>query len=173
MFKIRFVINKLQFGFQALLGNIFFVIIAPFLKLVLNPNRAYVLLIDRNRQQVLLLRQILGLYAWKLPGGGLKRGETQLQAVCREIEEETNIKLNADQLKELYISQSRNWLSAGRHVYYLYFCSKEEIKYAKNPKEILQISWKSWHIRRNLSKPLNKILAYLRQQPQSLQSSQK
>ncbi|MCY4088608.1 MAG: NUDIX hydrolase [Candidatus Saccharibacteria bacterium] len=173
MFKLQLIISKFALGFRALLGNIFFVIIVPFLKLALNPNRAYVLLIDRKRQQVLLLRQILGLYAWKLPGGGLKRGETHRQAVCREIQEETNIQINPQNLKELYIQRVRNWSTSGRHVYYLYFCSKEEIDYAKNPREILQISWKSWHIKRNLSKPLNEILIYLRRYFQSLQSIKK
>lgn len=44
--------------------------------------------------QILMVRHWLGPGGWDLPGGGIKRGETAMQAAIRELHEELAIKLD-------------------------------------------------------------------------------
>jgi len=53
-------------------------------------NRKLLLAFSRNKQ------------AWYLPGGKVDPGETNLQAIRREIKEELNLELTPEQLQEYY-----------------------------------------------------------------------
>src|SRR3984885_4953771 len=47
--------------------------------------------IEAEDQKVLLVRQALGLRLWTLPGGKVKRGESLVKALKRELYEETGL----------------------------------------------------------------------------------
>ena len=62
--------------------------------------RAYVIIKSGN--QVLLTKNWLGLHRdWRLPGGGVKAGESAIAAVIRETQEEIGVCLKPSQLKLL------------------------------------------------------------------------
>jgi 8-oxo-dGTP pyrophosphatase MutT (NUDIX family) len=48
--------------------------------------------IEDAEQKVLLVRQALGLRLWTLPGGKVKRGESLVKALRRELYEETGLR---------------------------------------------------------------------------------
>jgi ADP-ribose pyrophosphatase YjhB (NUDIX family) len=48
--------------------------------------------IEDAEQRVLLVRQALGLRLWTLPGGKVKRGESLVKALRRELYEETGLR---------------------------------------------------------------------------------
>lgn len=52
--------------------------------------------------KILLLRRCKGKVEegkWGLPAGKIKKGENKIKALCREVKEETSIKLKASELK--------------------------------------------------------------------------
>src|SRR6202790_3358034 len=49
-------------------------------------------LIEDAEQNVLLVRQAMGLRLWTLPGGEVKRGESLVKALRRELYEETGLR---------------------------------------------------------------------------------
>src|SRR6202162_698352 len=48
--------------------------------------------IEDAEQKVLLVRQALGMRLWTLPGGKVKRGESLVKALRRELYEETGLR---------------------------------------------------------------------------------
>ena len=48
--------------------------------------------IEDAEQRVLLVRQAVGLKLWTLPGGKVKRGESLVKALRRELYEETGLR---------------------------------------------------------------------------------
>lgn len=54
-----------------------------------------------DKGQLLMGRQVKDEYRWSFPGGGIESGESSKEAAIRELEEETGLKLTADQLAEL------------------------------------------------------------------------
>ncbi len=54
-----------------------------------------------DKGQLLMGRQVKDEYRWSFPGGGIESGESSKEAALRELEEETGLKLQQDQLSEL------------------------------------------------------------------------
>src|SRR5467141_2539590 len=54
--------------------------------------------IENSDQNVLLVRQTAGLKLWTLPGGKVKRGESLVKALKREVYEETGLRVQIGSL---------------------------------------------------------------------------
>ena len=54
--------------------------------------------IEDSDQNILLVRQAAGLKLWTLPGGKVKRGESLIKALKREVYEETAMRVQIDSL---------------------------------------------------------------------------
>ena len=138
-------------------GVLIFTIYLPFLKLVLSPNRSYVLLVDFKAKEVLLVKNLISPpLSWAAPGGGKKRGETIVDNACREVFEEINLKLQPSKLKLVYTKKVFSRFSYGQLSYFVYPIKKQALNY--NRKEILTFSWKPLHTCKYLKSPLNKVL---------------
>lgn len=85
------------------LGRLAYKTIGPFMRLYMTHKhlRVRVLLLSPDGSEVLLMRSWLGHQSWSLPGGGIQRAETPLQAAVREIKEETGLHVEPLALKEL------------------------------------------------------------------------
>lgn len=69
-------------------------------KMLHNTTRAYVLVVVGS--EVLVTKNFLGFHKiWRLPGGGLKKGEDRKLAVIRELAEEVGITTEVDCLQLL------------------------------------------------------------------------
>lgn len=93
---------------------------------------ANILLCHEDR---LLLEKRRDCGVWGLPGGGIKRGETEAKGIIREVWEETGIRITEAQLQKLKVFQDRDRIasfpdgSVWRMVVYLYRVElKEEPK---------------------------------------------
>lgn len=70
----------------------------PGIHLILqNSERTRVVLLSHDKR-CLVVRPWLGDGSWKLPGGGISRGETPARAAARELKEEMGIDLRASSL---------------------------------------------------------------------------
>jgi len=54
--------------------------------------------IEDSDQNILLVRQSTGLKLWTLPGGKVKRGESLVKALKREVYEETALRVQIGSL---------------------------------------------------------------------------
>jgi len=72
-------------------------------------------IIIRFEDQILLLQRPQG--TWALPKGHVKEGETNYEALLRELEEETQIKLG--RVKAEYLHETKNKTGSVLHIYYL------------------------------------------------------
>jgi 8-oxo-dGTP diphosphatase len=63
-------------------------------------SRVYVVIEVNNK--ILFTKNWLGCHRdWRLPGGGVKTGETNLAALVRETYEETGLQLDISQIKQI------------------------------------------------------------------------
>jgi 8-oxo-dGTP pyrophosphatase MutT (NUDIX family) len=83
------------------LGRVLYWVSRPgiWLIIAISPPRTRVV-VKRNRQ-ILLVRDWLGNGCWKLPGGGLHRGENPAVGAARELQEEVGISLAPSELIKL------------------------------------------------------------------------
>ena len=58
-------------------------------------------ILDRDGR-ILLVRHNYGRHNWELPGGRVESGESPLDAVCREVHEETGLTVDVDHLVGVY-----------------------------------------------------------------------
>ena len=65
------------------------------------------ILVRNEYDELLLVKTWTSTGEWTLPGGGVDRGESPSAAACRELYEETGIKVPVSQLKQ--IGSTRSW----------------------------------------------------------------
>lgn len=68
-------------------------------------------MLSRGDGRVLLVVNALGDQRWSLPGGGVERGETDKQAILREIHEELHLNLEVSRLKWLGDVPTRSYVA--------------------------------------------------------------
>ena len=86
----------------AQLGRITYKAMTPLLRFYMTDkhHRVRVLLFNEF-DEILLVRSWLGHQLWSLPGGGIQRQETPMQAAVRELKEETGLIVRSHQIEEL------------------------------------------------------------------------
>jgi len=84
----------------AWLGRQAFRLNLPIIRRILNGStRVKVLILSREENQVLLVKNWLSQQKWTLPGGGVKPKETPDQAASREIKEELGLAILPDEFE--------------------------------------------------------------------------
>ncbi|MEW9675155.1 NUDIX hydrolase [Lentibacillus sp. L22] len=98
----------------------------------------YALIYDKNDQKVLMVNNEGS--GWSLPGGAVEQGETLEQAVIREVEEETSLRIG---VKDVIAVNEACFKGKGHHALFITF--KAEIINGEVSiqckGEILEIKW--------------------------------
>ena len=107
---------------------------------VRNSYRAYVLV--EASGQILLVKDWFGNHKYKLPGGGLKKGDEPKEGALRELYEETRIKLQPDQLSELIKGKQK--YPGGSYDYVIFKATLDKQVWPEAGKlEIMEAVWLS------------------------------
>lgn len=89
-------------------------------------------------QQVLLIQHTYNDLGWLTVGGGVNRNETAAQAICREVEEETGLKVEGKpKLFSVYYS---NYHKRDDHIIFYIIDTFSMIKRSPSP-EIEEMKW--------------------------------
>lgn len=78
--------------------------------------------------EVLLLKSWLYAGYWGCPGGGIKRGETPIQTILRELGEETGIIAKEKELKSLGLMEQAGSRAHAFHGFILELDTKPQVK---------------------------------------------
>lgn len=117
-----------------------------------NSKRTRVLV--QSGDEILLVRTSFGAQRWGLPGGGVKRSETNMQAALRELEEEAGVVIALDRLKdlgELKPSKQKRWPVARLHLFSARLDKKQKPKITRK----LEIMAAEWHSANALPEPVS------------------
>ena len=121
-------------------GRLIYALNWPYISLILKSERAYVLLVDKKLAEVFLVKNLVRWHdTWWLPGGGLNRGESLVQAVCREVREEIGLRLDPAGLEKLLTLPGKNKLRAGQRTVFTYAFEKRPLSF--NRREIAEAGW--------------------------------
>ena len=90
--------------------------------------------IEDGEQRVLLVRQATGLKLWTLPGGKVKRGESLLKALRRELSEETGLRVQIGSLLGVLDRRDKDSIT----LLFAAVPGKSSIKVKQNNKEIIR-----------------------------------
>jgi len=88
--------------------------------------------IEDAEQKVLLVRQALGLRLWTLPGGKVKRGESLVKAIRRELYEEAGLRVEIGSLLGVLDRRDKDSIT----LLFAAVANKSSIKVTQNNKEI-------------------------------------
>jgi ADP-ribose pyrophosphatase YjhB (NUDIX family) len=129
----------------AAIGRLTHKVMIPLLRLYMSEKhvRVRVLILNEEKNEVLLVRSWLGHQKWTLPGGGIKSTETPAEAAAREVHEETGLRIPHDHLRELGVFADQ---SNKKYTYsvacYTIEIAKREPRFSKHRRlEMLDMSW--------------------------------
>ena len=88
--------------------------------------------IEDSEQKVLLVRQAGGLKLWTLPGGKVKRGESLVKALKREVYEETGLRVQIGSLLGVLDRRDKDAIT----LLFAAVSSKEAVNVKQTQKEI-------------------------------------
>lgn len=133
------------------LGKFIHFVLRPLIIIAVN-RTTRTRIIVRYNDEVLLMRNWLSSGEWSLPGGGLSGGEVATQGAARELQEETGVHLDAQQLRLLYDGKIvyGGGFNFRTIVFETTLTKKPNIQRQK--KEISEIAWLSLDEVRNLPK---------------------
>jgi 8-oxo-dGTP diphosphatase len=130
--------------------------------------------IEDEDQKVLLVRQALGLRFWTLPGGKVKRGESLVKALKRELYEETGLDAQIGSLLGVLDRRDKDAIT----LLFAAVPKKTSVKVNQNKKEIEKADFQTslpkraspsakyfWSARRGPVKKIRKIPAATHQFP--------
>ena len=106
--------------------------------------------IEDAEQKVLLVRQAVGLRLWTLPGGKVKRGESLVKALRRELYEETGLRAQIGSLLGVLDRRDKDAIT----LLFVAVPTKNSIKVKQNNKEIKSADFQASY-RRKLHHPPN------------------
>ena len=95
--------------------------------------------IEDPDQNILLVRQAAGLKLWTLPGGKVKRGESLVKALKREIYEETGLRAHIGSLLGVLDRRDKDAIT----LLFAAVSSKQSTKVKQTQKEIKQASFQA------------------------------
>lgn len=122
------------------LGRLFFLITWPIIWIVIKLSLARTRVLIICKGETLLVKDWLGSGKWKLPGGGLRRGEDPKLGAVRELLEEVAITTTPDQLKHLADFKTHsNGMATNIVAFTLHLKSKPEVH--KQAYEISDYTW--------------------------------
>jgi ADP-ribose pyrophosphatase YjhB (NUDIX family) len=95
--------------------------------------------IENSDQNVLLVRQTAGLKLWTLPGGKVKRGESLVKALKREVYEETGLRVQIGSLLGVLDRRDKDAIT----LLFAALPSKQSTKVKKTQKEIKKVGFQA------------------------------
>ena len=95
--------------------------------------------IEDAEQKVLLVRQAVGLKLWTLPGGKVKRGESLVKALKREVYEETGLRVQIGSLLGVLDRRDKDAIT----LLFAALPSKQSTKVKKTQKEIKKVGFQA------------------------------
>jgi ADP-ribose pyrophosphatase YjhB (NUDIX family) len=105
------------------------------------PNTTVAAIIERNDQFLLVEEDIEGKLVFNQPAGHLEKGETLIEAVKREVLEETTYEFTPESLTGIYLYPNPN----NKNITYLRFCFFGAAKIKNNGRKlddgIVQTVW--------------------------------
>ena len=113
-----------------------------------------------------LLNRFFGGKGWQLPGGGVKQGETFMQAAVREVHEEVGI----DSDNTVLLCRAQTYKEHGISLQYeLYVCTTSSDMQVTSNGEIYRYTWLPLHTTHGLSNHVRTALAMYEQGSDLLQ----
>lgn len=95
-------------------------------------------IVQNEKDEILLLQTWLGSGRWGLPGGGVHRSEDPKMAAQRELREETGVVVSVDALQQLLVFRS---LGHDEVVFTLSIDENSAIAKSPNKYEVRDIAW--------------------------------
>ena len=111
----------------------------PFILLwLLGSKRVYAAIVVND--ELLVTKNWLDLHLqWRLPGGGKQSGETDTQALTREINEELGIRVSGQQVTPFVQAAQNTKKNYSYSIYFIQFAEKPLLQ--PNKFEIIELCW--------------------------------
>src|SRR6266481_1195385 len=90
--------------------------------------------IEDAEQKVLLVRQAVGLKLWTLPGGKVKRGESLVKALKREVYEESGLRVQIGSLLGVLDRRDKDAIT----LLFVAVSNKQSVNVKQTQKEIIK-----------------------------------